>query len=290
MVKTRLLDDLVSWAAGNPDVQVLTLFGSHARHAADAQSDFDLQLIATRPATFESRDWTGTALPGHTLRAYSVRPAFGGVRKVTALFDAGLMDIVVVPAGRMRLGRMLVAVGLHRRVRLVRRGLANLAVVLRPGFRVLKGGAGWQAFYTQIVAEVPDERIDDRLADALGETAYLDYIGLERKLARGELRAAQRWLHTALAETNFKLMHELRLRRNEPSYHDARRLEQALTVADLGWVTVDARLDAAEIGAAAREAIRATHTLVRALTGRAPTWPVPKVRPSEALFSRGPQT
>jgi len=277
MVTPRLLDDLVRWAAGHPDVRALTLFGSHARGAADPQSDFDLQLIATRPAAFESREWVGSALPGHALRAYSVRPAFGGVRKVTALFDVGLMDIVVVPAGRMRLARALVAAGVHRRVGFVRRGLANVAVVMRPGFRVLKGGAGWHAFYARVVAEVPDERLDDALAQALGETSYLDYVGLERKLARGELRAAQRWLHAMVAETNFKLMHELRLRRGEPSFYDARRLEQTLSPADLAWVTVDARLDAVEIGIAAREAIRATHTLVRALTGRAPRWEAPRV-------------
>jgi hypothetical protein len=52
-----------------------------------------------------------------------------------------------------------------------------------------------------------------------------DYVSTLRKIQRGELLAARRWIHHQLLETLFRLIHELRLRRGLPSLPDARRIE-----------------------------------------------------------------
>jgi predicted nucleotidyltransferase len=45
-----LLDRVLSWATGRPDVRAVALVGSHARGAPRVDSDVDLVLLAERPA------------------------------------------------------------------------------------------------------------------------------------------------------------------------------------------------------------------------------------------------
>jgi predicted nucleotidyltransferase len=49
-VVESLLDRLLEWAAGRPDVRAVALVGSHARGTPRADSDVDLVLLAERPA------------------------------------------------------------------------------------------------------------------------------------------------------------------------------------------------------------------------------------------------
>ena len=70
-----------------------------------------------------------------------------------------------------------------------------------------------------------------------------------------------------MAETNFKLMHELRRRRSQRSFHDARRVEALLDPDSLARVTVSATLSAQAIEAAAKLSAQTTRYLLTELVG-----------------------
>jgi predicted nucleotidyltransferase len=273
MVRPELLAAVHQVIDRMPAVRVVTLFGSHARAANDSESDIDLQIITARPEQFHDSSWL-EPMPC-ALLAYGLRPASGRVVKATAVFAPGEVDIVVLPLFRVQLARAVVRLGLHRRSMRLRRVLGDLAIVLRPGYRVLKGSTRWAQFFAKIVSEVPDPRFSDVDVVHLADCAFADYISLRRKISRGELIAAQRWLHVHLVETNLKLMHERQLRAGGMSFHDGRRVEQTWTSAQLEQVRVNARLDASELLAAANLAIGTTHLLVWQLTGSFPRWSRP---------------
>ena len=273
-----LLDSLREWMKDQADVRVAAVFGSHARslsgegQPADPWSDVDLQIVTTRPGRYRDRAWTAQ-LPGQELHAYAVRPVFGGVQKVTALFSGGEADFVIIPYRRLWLGRLAFNLGLHKRVPGIRRGLGEFALVMSFGQKVLKGGPGWQRFYTRAVKEVPLAHLTDEEATALGEGAYVDATSILGKLARGEYVAVQRWLHRSLIETNFRIMHELRVRQGLVSYPDGRRVEQLLSAAELATVRFEVGLDEPSLRAAIFSSLAGTRSLLTELTGKAPTWP-----------------
>jgi hypothetical protein len=147
--------------------------------------------------------------------------------------------------------------------------LQDLAVVIRPGWRFWKGAKQWEPFYDRVVAAVADRRIDDREARALADGFVCDATWTCRKIERGEFLAAQRMLHRALAETNFRLLHELRLRRGARSFPEARRIERVARTAELDAVSVAATPTAKSLRAALAKSSATLRTLMRALT---PDW------------------
>ena len=270
---------MTAWAQREPTVQGLTLIGSQTRAAddqiwrADAQSDWDFQIISSQPEMFADAVWT-RGLVGTEVRAYAARAArIGGVPKVNAIFAGAEADFVVLPAGMLRRLKFFVRLGLHRRGGKTRRALQDLAIVIRPGWRFLKGADTWEPFFRQVVADVPDARLDDESARRLAEAFVCDYVWLQRKLDRGELLAAQRMLHRELAETNFRLQHEVKLRRGERSFPEARRIERIATTAELSGVSVNASLDAAALRAAAERSAETCRELLGSLVGEQWRWP-----------------
>jgi hypothetical protein len=120
---------------------------------------------------------------------------------------------------------------------------------------------------------VPLPRLTDGEVRDCAEAFVCDYVSTWRKLVRGELLATQRWLHHHLAETNFRLLHELQLRRGQPSFPDARRVERLV---DQPWparVGVEAGLTTESLAAACDDAAETCRLLVRELVGETWTWP-----------------
>jgi hypothetical protein len=273
-----LLDSLAEWARGARDVRVAAVFGSQARalrgetQPADPWSDVDLQVITTRPALYGNRAWTA-AIPHQTIHAYAIRPVFGGVRKVTAYFSGGEADFVVIPYRRLLLGRLLFELGVHRRIPAVQRSLGEFALVMSFGHKLVKGSRGWERFYDRAVKEIPLAHLTDEEALSLADGAYVDAVSIMSKLGRGELVAAQRWLHRSVVETNFRLMHELRVRRGTMSYPDGRRVEQLLDARELEDVRFEVALSVEALRSATLRAVASTRRLLRELTGRDPGWP-----------------
>ena len=88
--------------------------------------------------------------------------------------------------------------------------------------------AAWGRFFAHVATAIPPTRLDDETVVGIAARFVCDYLSALQKIDRGELLAAQRWLHHYLAEANFNLLHELKERRGEKSYHVARRIEQVI--------------------------------------------------------------
>lgn len=271
----KAFDEVVArWAATQPAIQAMVLIGSHVRpdgaaNAADEVSDWDFQVITSDPAAFGHREVLAGLVPDVLPTVYSQRPTFGGVQRVTALYPGLEVDFVVLAAGKLRLAKLAAALGAHRRPGPLRDALGGLAVVIRPGYRFLKGGASWNGFYQRVLREVPDPRLEDGAIVALAEGFVCDVVWSERKLRRGEYLAVQRMLHQSLAETNFRLLHELRLRRGEVSHPEARRIERVVGAKELAGVTIVAKPARDELAAAI---VQAKATLLDFMHALVPSW------------------
>lgn len=268
---------LSAWAEGESSVRALVLIGSRVFTgsagplAPDQHSDWDYHVVTTRPGDFADRDWLRALAAGRPL-AYVVRAGrFESATKVSAVLPAGALDLVVIPAARLRMASWLLALGLASRIGPVWRGLGDLALVTRAGYRMVKGSGEWGPFYERVATGVPLRRLDDEQLRSLAEGFVCDYVSIRQKIARGELLAAQRWLHLHLAEVNFRLLHELRLRQGEPCAPDARRLE--FLIPDRSDVTVRAAPTAEDLNAAAGRCAEGLRRLMHGLVGGAWQWP-----------------
>jgi len=275
------------WLTADPRVRVAILFGSSARtqheHAtADDWSDLDLHVVTTDAAALEHVNWP-EALPAQEFCFQAVRPATGGVRKATVLFKTGQLDLVLVPLSRLKLGRLALRLGFHRKSGPVRSAFNEINTCIRSGYRFLKGEAEWGGFYARIAGEMSGVRLSDDEAIQRAGVSLCDALWILQKLERGELAAAQHLLHRSLAETNFALVRELRLRRGEPlpSFGLGRRVETLLPPHELAWVRIDARLHHAELKAAVSRALQGLAALMAELV---PAWRVPPEM--AALFER----
>jgi hypothetical protein len=270
-------DAIPAWLAAEPAVRSAVWFGSGAQPGtavADGWSDCDLHLVVTGAESFECVDWAW-ALPDEKLCLQVARPATGGVRKVTAVFAQGQIDLVLVPMAQMRLARFGLRLGLQRRLRFLAIALNEMATCLATGYRFLKGEQQWGAFYARVAAEMPGVRIADAEVRQLADVFLCELLWVQQKLERGELAAAQLALHRSLAETNFRLVRELQLRRRAPlpSFGLARRVETLLRPDELARISIDAPLQREALGLAAWQSLDGLAALMRELV---PDWQAPQ--------------
>lgn len=265
---------VVEWANSAPDVVMLVLIGSRVRPcgtvaAADGGSDWDFQIATTEPARFATADWLGPL--GLKPLAYVLRPGrLGSSLKASAVTTTGELDLVVLPAEGLRELAGRDGAGLPGG----KDGpaLRDLAAVLGGGYRMIKGEAEFGAFFRRVAGESRPLRLTDEDVVQLADAFCCDYVSTRRKIDRGELLAAERWLHLQLRETNFRLLHELRLRQGQISFPDGRRLEILADPVLQDWV---AGTGTGEKGlrAAVENAANVHRKLVSALLGGAERWP-----------------
>lgn len=272
-------DVMAAWAAKEPSIQALVLIGSRVRDRsdevwrADAHSDWDFHVITSRPQIFMNPAWT-RELEGMELKAYVARSArIGGVPKINAVFREAEADFVVLPSRTFRTFKLLTSLGMHRGHARLQRKLQELAVVIRPGWRFLKGKKQWEPFYQRSVSDVSDPRLTDDAVRSLADGFVCDYVCITRKIARGELLAAQRLMHRDLAEVNFRLLHELRLRRGERSFPEVRRIERIATAQETSAVTISANIDATSLQVAVAKSAETCRGMMKALVGETWRWP-----------------
>ncbi|MBM3852399.1 MAG: hypothetical protein FJ399_04500 [Verrucomicrobia bacterium] len=261
---------------------MLVLIGSRARPptglgAADPSSDWDFQVATTEPQILEDKAWLADI--GSSPLAYVHRPGrLGSASKVSAVLAAGELDLVILPVRPLEQIAQLVQAGRQPTEPEARRALSDLAAVLAGGYRILKGAKEFLGLYDWVKRELPPGRLEDDAVCRIAEGFVCDYVFTRRKVAQGELLAAQRWLHQHLAEANFRLLHELRLRRNEVSFPDARRLER-LQDQSYESVKVAAMPDAPGLLAAVEHAASAHRELVAALLHKKWNWPALPLTP-----------
>jgi hypothetical protein len=273
-------ENIANWAAIESSVQGVILIGSRVRAEEDAvwradlQSDWDFQIITSKPKMFLDSAWAVEL--GLKVCTYTTRQAtLGAVPKVAVVFDGSEADFVILPSLQLRVLRLSIALGLQRRSAWLRSLLQALAIVIRPGWKFIKGASAWEPFYRRVIAEVPDPRVNDYEACALADGFVCDTIWTWRKIDRGELIAAQRMLYRSLAETNFRLLHELKLRRGERSFPEARRIERVASQAELTGVSIESRLDPRALREAVEKSGVTLQQLMKALVNDAWHWPRP---------------
>ena len=266
------------WAILHGPIKAVIQIGSRVRpssdlSAADDHSDWDYQVVVADPVLFEDRAAFESAV-GSTAHAFVVRSGtLGMVRKLTALFSDGMIDVVILPAREVLAVREAVRSGQSSQSPIAARALLSMSSVLLGGYKMLKGEEEFGELYRFTSTQVPPPRISDREACALAEGFVCDYVAARRLIARGEFAAGQRWLHVHLAETNFRLLHELRLRRSHPSYPDARRLALGETDSWSGRVTIDGGASRGALTRSLDAAAGALRELMRALVGTKWQWP-----------------
>lgn len=279
VIEDNLVQKLARWAQNEPSVHVLVLHGSRVRGIkepgfADDDSDWDFQVVTSQPSIFFNVAWAplaGLSPPA----AYAIRVGrLGRINKISAIFGEGDVDIALLPFSKLLIARFLHKCGIIKLWPKASEALAELAMVLRPGMIFLKGTRDWRLFFEHIVDNFESPRLSDNDICALAEGFVCDYISIRGKVSRGELVAAQRWLHLQLAETNFRLLHELRLRLGQPSFPDARRLE---FIKQDGWreaVAINASVDQHSLLCAVDRSAHVFRELVKALVGEKWRWPI----------------
>ncbi len=270
---------IASWGQLQPAISGIVLIGSRQRSTddtiwrSDLDSDWDFHIVTSNPNLFLDDQWT-KALKGIDVRVYSARMTrIGSVPKVNAIFSNAEADLVIIPSRIVRMARFLTKFGWHHRAGRVRQFLQDLAVVVRPGFRFLKDTNRWEAFYRFAVNAVSDARLSDDGARKIADGFVCDYIWTVRKISRGEYFAAQRMLHRELMETNFRLLHEIKLRRGERTFPEGRRIEKIARPEELDLLAVKTSIDEASLRVAVEKCARACRELMGLLVGGGWTWP-----------------
>jgi aminoglycoside 6-adenylyltransferase len=226
---------LVDWARAQRGIEALLQIGSRAQPGAvvDAWSDWDYQLVASDPGRYENRDWPAQIAPcwsAHLERTPR------GVMKVSAIFTGGWeVDFVLLPAWQMKLVYWAMAhPGLQPLYpRALRQGIANTRLWARPGCRVVIGGPAWEKRLAALAVVWPEGGFT--AGDFLFHTAgfWRHAVWTAKKILRGELRAAHRWMHLELREHTYALLaEEARLAGRTPR-PEARQAEQWLDAARL---------------------------------------------------------
>lgn len=267
---------ITAWAAGDPAIQLLVMIGSRTRGAeavsgADQHSDWDFQVATSDPGRFTSGAWLDAL--GLPPKAYVLRSGrLGSALKASAITAIGELDVVVIPVEPLRGLVRLVQSRQQAGNTQATQALTDLSAVVAGGYRVLKGGDEFGAFYAYVEREVSPARLDDTAVCQIAEAFVCDYVFTCRKLARGELLATQRWLHHHLVEANFRLAHELRLRRGQPSFPDARRIER-LDPEAARVLMLPGGPGASDLAIALEQVAQNHRRLVEALVGGAWRWP-----------------
>lgn len=235
--------------------------------AADGFADWDYQLIVGNPSDFLSPLWLHRVELGRIVAVAVRRPLWEGGLKINVVLEDEEIDLMVFPAGAMARLKWMTRLGLHRRSRWAMRSLQTLIHFVRPGWRFLKGAEWLGPLYDFAGRNIPDPRLSDEDVRRIAVAFSCDQIWALRKIRRGELLAAQRILHLELAEANFRLLHELKLRRGERSFERARRIEKIASESELSAVTVCAACEATALEAAVERSASACDRLVRELVG-----------------------
>ncbi len=272
------LATVTNWIRGNSSIESAALFGSSATNRQDLllrsdAADLDLHIIARNAADLESVDWR-KELATSSYCFQSIRPATGGVRKVTAVFEVGRIDLVVVPLPYARVARGLIWLGLQEKFLPTRNALNEMATCLQTGFRFLKGEKRWAPFYADVATKLRGVRLSDQQAIQLADAFVVDYLWVLQKIDAGELIAAQHALHRHLSDTNLRLVREFRLRENLalPSFGLGRKLEALISSSELSWLTIDAKLDPKDLRIAVKASLQGLISLMDRIM---PGWKIP---------------
>jgi hypothetical protein len=241
---------LSNWANARSDIRALVQIGSRvqAGSGADSWSDYDYQLITTRPGDY--RDGSFAEGLG-TCWAYGSRMVFGNSLKVTAVFEVALEADFVI----LRHVEVLIAVTALKWPQTARlwpralvRGVADLRGVVGSGWRMIKGGPVWEGRYARI-SYLGNPLTEEEFKQWCGEF-WSQLVWVAKKVGRGEYRAAQRGIHEHLLENTLRMLEQEALLGGLKAFPRGRRSETWLTSEQLVATDVSTRPERAALAAA----------------------------------------
>jgi len=250
-----ILQRIKEWADQRPDIVALIQIGSRVQPGAqpDAWSDYDFQLVTSRPADY--RDTRAIEGLG-PLWAAAAQPTFGGVTKVTAILpDAAEADFAVISHFEVRIAFAALRWPALERFwpPPLRAGVRDLRIVACPGWRIVKGGPTWERRYARLGSIVPWPPLDEARFRAICAAYWTGLVWVTKKTLRGELRAAQREFHRHLAEQVWLLLeHEARTQ-DAAVRPEARRAERWLAASRLAGTALATATDTTALKAALRQ-------------------------------------
>jgi hypothetical protein len=267
----------VQWANAHRPIKAVVTIGSrantlYAHDVFDEYSDWDFQVVTSNCMEMVTPAWAQQVFVATPLLYVNQVGRLGHARKASVVFSDGCIDVVIIPLWRLLLLRYIVQLGLHKYILTAKNAIRDLGSVLRTGFIINKGGPEWGKFFHAIAA-LANGRLNVDEIVGLGNSFVIDFLTAHAKLARGEYRAAQRWLHVNLGETNFKLLHQLALTNGEPTYADARRIEFTASPDMLTDVTIRALPEYDSLVLALERSAITCRSLMLKLVGKSWKWP-----------------
>jgi hypothetical protein len=240
MTAQELEQRIVQWARRHSDVEALVQIGSRAQTGGqvDAWSDWDFHLYTPNPDRFLKDDWPAQIAPcWSTLVERTERR----VAKVSVLFAGGFeVDFVPLASWQMKLVYWAMARpalgGLYPAV--LRQGIANTRLIVSPGYKVILGDAMWTRRLAALAVPWPARRVsaDDFLHH--NRAFWRHAVWVQKKICRGEVRAAMRWNHREVMEHLLALLEEEARLVGRPVRPEARKAEQWLDDRRLAQTTI----------------------------------------------------
>jgi hypothetical protein len=263
LVTTRM----AAWAERRSDLSALVQIGSRVQPGgiADEWSDYDFQLITRRPALY--RDPAVWRELGEAW-VVSTQRVFGGADKVTLILPGAIeADFVILKTVELRAAfAALRAPGLAALwPPPLKFGVRDLKIVASPGWRVVKGGAAWERRYARLGNVAPWPRLTETEFHEVCAAFWAAAVWIAKKIARGELRAAQRHFHISLTELHWRLLEEEARDQSRPARPEARRAERWLPPTRVGQTGFATAAEGATLRLALGEAIAAFGEVAAAL-------------------------
>jgi Streptomycin adenylyltransferase len=245
MTADEIESRIVAWARRQPDVSALIQIGSRVQPGGhvDAWSDLDFQLFSTNPARYRNTGWLAAIAPCWSTH---VERTERGVDKLSVVFAGGHeVDLVLMPSRLMKLVYWAMARPAWRGLypAMLRRGIADTRVVVRPGYRVVLGGVAWEKRLAAAAAPWPEEAFSSVDFEFHVRGFWRHSVWVQKKIARGEVRAAARWKHVELMDHLLALLAEEARLAGRPARPEARKAEQWLDARRLAQTDIPTSLD-----------------------------------------------
>ena len=186
--KLSLGDRLVRWASNESTIKVLVQIGSQVRKnapaGADEFSDWDFQVVSSKPEDFADRSLFERANVGRPYAFVFRGGRLGSAAKVTAIFDDGELDLVIVPFEQMMAVNEAVCHARYRESPPIMKALVDLSAVLVGGYRILKGAELVEELLSVVSRDIEPPRLSDDQVRELAEGFVCDFVSTSKKIAR----------------------------------------------------------------------------------------------------------
>ncbi len=206
----ELEEKIARWAHEQNDIEAVVQVGSRVQRNAlvDLWSDWDYQLITSNPRKYYNDRWPSQIGP---IWCAHCEKSPRGVTKVSVVLEDGYeVDFMPVAAWQLKLAYFLMQRSwLASKIPLgAQRGIRLLRLVVKPGFRVIKGTAIWSNRMEALKRPWPEAIMNYKEFVFHQSAFWRRATWILKKLARGEFRAALRSYWIDLVEASYGILEE----------------------------------------------------------------------------------